>query len=199
MTKRTTSRSLPPPHDTDATWLNSGHAGWTLAGISFVESVIAPILIDPFLIALIFAKRSAWLRFIAISIVFSVLGGIAGYILGALFYELVATKIITFYGLEPAVAEAVVRIQVGGFVFVLLGALTPIPYKVVAIASGIAQLDFFTFLFASIVGRVLRLGLVGWAAYMVGPYALPVVRRHLLNLAYLIGIILLIYLFLQIV
>jgi Predicted membrane protein len=128
-----------------------------------------------------------------------VLGGIAGYVLGALFYELVAAPILAFYGLEGAMTATMARIASGGFVFVLIGALTPIPYKLVAIASGVAQLDFATFLFASIIGRILRLGLVGWAAYVVGPYALPVVRRHLLTLAYILGVLLLIYFVLQVV
>ena len=199
MLRRVVHRSLPEPIHEEAAWIRSRHAGWILAGISFLESVIAPILIDPFLIALIFAKRSAWIRFIAISIIFSVLGGIAGYVLGALFYELVAVQIITFYGLEGAMAATITRIAAGGFAFVLIGALTPIPYKLVAIASGVAQLDFATFLFASVIGRILRLGLVGWAAYVVGPYALPVVRRHLLTLASVLGVLLLIYFVLQVV
>ena len=199
MLRRVVHRSLPEPIHEEATWIQSRHAGWILAGISFLESVIVPVLIDPFLIALIFAKRTAWLRFITVTVIFSVLGGIAGYALGALFYELVAVQIIAFYGLETAMSDTVARIASGGFAFVLIGALTPIPYKLVAIASGVAQLDFATFLFASILGRILRLGLVGWAAYIVGPYALPIVRRHLLTLAYVLGVILLIYFVWQIV
>ena len=72
-----------------ARWLRSPHAGWILAGISFAESVFAPILIDPFLIALILAKRSAWLKFVVISVVFSVIGGLFGYLLGALFFDFI--------------------------------------------------------------------------------------------------------------
>jgi len=84
-----------------------------------------------------------------------------------------------------------------GFVFVLIGALTPIPYKIVAIASGLLQVNFFTFLIASIIGRLLRLGLVGLAAHKVGPHALPIVRRHLYHLALVVGIILVMYLVVQ--
>ena len=180
-----------------ARWLRSRHAGWILAVISFAESVFAPILIDPFLIALILAKRERWLYYIAVSIIFSILGGIAAYFLGALFYDFIGTSIIAFYGLEQRFAEITSDIDANGFVFVLLGALTPIPYKLVAIASGLTQVNFVTFLFASIVGRILRLGLVGGATYIVGPHALPVIRKHLLQLAYVIGFVLLVYFGLQ--
>lgn len=180
-------------------WLRSRHAGWILALISFAESVFAPILIDPFLVALIFVKRQSWIKYTAIAIIFSVVGGLAGYLLGALFFDFIGKWVISFYGLESQFAKISNGLNESGFVFVLLGALTPIPYKLVAIASGLAQLNLVTFLFASIVGRMLRLGLVGGAAYFVGPHAMPVIRRHLLTLAYLIGFILIAYLLINIV
>lgn len=182
-----------------AKWLRSRHAGWILGVISFIESVFAPILIDPFLIALILAKRESWIRFIVISVVFSVLGGVFGYFLGLWFFDFIGTKIITAYGLEEQFSSVADSVDDNAFVFVLLGALTPIPYKIVAIAGGLTQINFVTFLFASIVGRILRLGLVGWAAYTVGPHALPVIRRHLLTFAYIICAVLLVYFFIRVI
>lgn len=182
-----------------ARWLKSKHAGWILAAISFAESVFAPILIDPFLIALILARRERWMYYVIISIIFSVLGGIVAYILGALFFDFIGTWIISFYGLETQFTSASKSLDVNGFVFVLIGALTPIPYKLVAIASGVAQINFITFLFASIVGRIVRLSLVGGATYVVGPQALPLIRKNLLLLAYVLGAVLLVYFILRIV
>ena len=176
-----------------ARWLRSKHAGWILGLISFAESVFVPILIDPFLIALILAKRERWIYYISISIIFSILGGVVAYLLGSLFYDFIGTWVIDFYGLEEDFAAITESVDANGFVFVLLGALTPIPYKLVALASGVTQISFVTFLFASIVGRIMRLGLVGGATYVVGPHALPVIRRHLLTLAYILGAILLVY------
>lgn len=190
---------LPEVSERGVKWLRSKHADWILAVISFAESVIAPILIDPFLIALILAKREKWLRFIIISIVSSVLGGMFGYLLGALFFDFVGKWIIDFYGLSDEFASISKSLDDNAFVFVLLGAITPIPYKLVAIASGLAQINFMTFVFASIFGRIFRLGLVGGATYIVGPRALPVIRRNLLNLAYVIAIVLLIYFFIRVV
>jgi membrane protein YqaA with SNARE-associated domain len=180
-----------------AQWLRSKHAGWVLAAISFAESLFAPIIIDPFLIAFIFARREAWLRYTIIAIVFSVLGGIAAFILGALFYDTVGRPILEFYGLTANFESVAVRIDSNGFVFVLLGALTPIPYKLVAIAAGLFNMNFITFLFASIVGRILRLGLVGIAAYVVGPHALAIIRKRLLLVAYVLAVVLIVYIALR--
>lgn len=181
-----------------AKWLRSRHSGWILGVISFIESVFAPILIDPFLIALIIAKRESWVRYIVISVVFSVIGGIFAYFLGYWFFDFIGTKIINAYGMENQFRSIASSVDDNAFVFVLLGALTPIPYKLVAIASGLTQINFVTFLFASIVGRILRLGLVGWAAYAVGPHALPMIRRHLLTFAYILCVVLLIYFFIRV-
>lgn len=179
-------------------WLRSPHANWILAAISFAESVFAPIIIDPFLIALILARRERWLQYTMIAIVFSIFGGVVAYFIGALFFDFVGVWVINFYGLESQFASAHHSIDTNGFVFVLLGALTPIPYKLVALASGLAQVNFMTFFFASLVGRVLRLGLVGGATYVVGPHALPAIRKNLLQLASVVGVILIIYLLLRI-
>ena len=176
-----------------AKWLRSRHSGWILGAISFVESVFAPIIIDPFLIALILAKRESWIRFIVISVVFSVIGGVFAYFLGYWFFDFIGTKIINAYGMQEQFDSIAKSVDDNAFVFVLLGALTPIPYKLVAIASGLTQINFVTFLFASVVGRILRLGLVGWATYAVGPHALPMIRRHLLTLAYILCFVLLVY------
>lgn len=174
-------------------WLRSKHADWILAFVSFIESVIAPILIDPFLIALIIAKREHWLRYITISVLFSVIGGVAGYLLGALFFDFIGKWVIEFYGIEKEFAAISKSLDENAFIFVLLGAITPVPYKIVAIASGLAQINLAAFIFASLFGRIFRLGLVGGAAYLVGPSALPIIRRHLLAFAYVAGFILIAY------
>lgn len=175
---------------TGARWLRSKYAEWWLAGISVAESMFAPILIDPFLVALIFARRARWIRYTLISVIFSVIGGLGGYILGALFFDTVGTQLVSTFGLAESFDAISRDLDENGFVFVLIGAFTPIPYKVVALASGFLHVNPITFLVASIFGRFFRLGLVGFAAYAVGPHALPVMQRHLHLLAAIMGILL---------
>lgn len=181
-----------------ARWIDSKHAEGVFAMIAFAESVFAPIIIDPFLVALILTRREKWLRYVTIAVVFSVLGGIAGYLIGLLFYDLIGRPVIEFYNMQSYFDSVTARVSENAFVFVLIGALTPIPYKLVAIASGVVSLNFTTFIVASIVGRILRLGLVGWTTYLVGPRAVKIVRQHLLKLAYLIAVILLAYIALRV-
>lgn len=176
-----------------AIWLRSKHASGILGLISFAESSFAPILIDPFLVALILASPKKWKRFVVVSILASVAGGIFAYVLGALFFETLGSRLVSLYHLDAAFASASESLNNNGFVFVLLGALTPIPYKIVALASGLLHLNFFTFVIASIIGRILRLGLVGVAAHAVGPQALPIIRKNLYTIASVVGILLILY------
>ena len=180
-----------------ARWLKSKHSVWILGLISFAESFFAPILIDPFLVALIIASPKKWKVFVVVSIIGSVLGGVFAYILGSLFFDTLGVKIIEFYSLETVFDSIAGNLGENGFVFVLIGAFTPIPYKIVALASGVLHISFLTFIVASIFGRALRLGLVGLAAHAVGPHALPVVRRNLYTLAAIAGVLLLTYIILQ--
>lgn len=178
-------------------WLRSRYAAAILAAISFAESLFLPVLIDPFLVALILAQRRRWFFYTVVAISFSLLGGVVGYFLGYWFFDAIAQPLLTTYNLTAEFAEVSAEIAASGFVFVLIGALTPIPYKLVAIASGFGNIPFLTFIVASIIGRILRLGLVGYIAYVVGPHALPVFRGHLLTLAYIFLFILLGYLLVQ--
>jgi len=176
-----------------AKWLRSKNAVWMLAGISFAESLFAPIIIDPFLVALVMASPKKWKLYIGISIAASTVGGICAYTLGALFFDTFGVKIVEFYSLQGTFDSIAKNLDQSGFVFVLLGAFTPIPYKLVAIASGLLHISLLTFIVASIFGRTLRLGLVGLAAHSVGPKTLPLVRRNLYVLAAVIGVLLLTY------
>lgn len=176
-----------------AKWLRSKHATAVLAFISFAESVFAPILIDPFLIALILASPKKWRLYTIVSIIASVIGGIFAYILGALFFDTLGIKLVELYNLEKTFTTISDSLNNNGFVFVLIGAFTPIPYKLVALSSGLLQINFLTFIIASLIGRILRLGLVGIATHWVGPHALPVVRKNLYFIAAIVGVILTAY------
>ncbi len=176
-----------------ASWIRSRHAVWILAAISFAESVFAPILIDPFLVGLIMAHRRRWKRYILVAISASIAGGVFAYYLGLLFFDTFGTAIIDTYGLEEQFTEISKQVDASGFVFVLIGAFTPIPYKLVALASGFLHVNIITFIVASIFGRIFRLGLVGLAAYAFNPRALPLMQRHHYKVALVMAFILITY------
>ena len=175
-------------------WLRSRHAPAALAIISFAESAFAPIIIDPFLMATILANPRRWRRDTTIAIIASIIGGTAAYWVGALFYNTWGKAIISFYGLETLFAHTATQIGQNAFVFVLIGAVTPVPYKLVALAGGLLHINFLTFMVASVIGRVFRLGLVGSITHSVGPRALPVVRQNLHRIALFVAVVLMLYL-----
>lgn len=163
---------------------------WFLGLISFTESSFLPILIDPFLLAMTLAKPHHWVRYILIAGTTSVLGGIFGYLIGAVFFELIGMKIVTLYHLEGLFAKASEAMNEGAFWFTLLGAFTPIPYKLTAIAGGMLHINIVSFILASIIGRFGRFILVGYVCHKFGEYALARLSKRftLVTLAVLAGV-----------
>ena len=180
-----------------AKWLRSKYAAHFLAFISFIESSFAPIIADPFLIALILAKRERWIYYTIIAIIFSVLGGLLAYALGIFFFDTLGERFITFYALEDELATITAGVNNSAFAFVFLGALTPIPYKLVAVASGLVQVNLLTFIVASLVGRSLRMVLVGYLTYLVGPKVIVAVQKRLMIITCILAFILIAYIIIQ--
>ncbi len=131
-----------------------------LAGVSFAESSVFPIPPDAMLIPMCLARPDRAYRYALICTIASVLGGILGYAIGYFLFEAVAAPVLRAYGF----ADALVRFQEWydswGAMVILVKGLTPIPYKIVTIASGAASFDFSVFLIASIATRGARFFLV---------------------------------------
>jgi membrane protein YqaA with SNARE-associated domain len=129
------------------------HAIWWLNFIAFIESSAFPFPPDPLFIAMILKQReSAWLIALQCTIS-SVLGGILGYYIGYALYETVGLWVIETYGLESSFANFQSQFDKWGFLIIALKGLTPIPYKIVTISSGLAGFDFKSFLIASMIAR----------------------------------------------
>jgi len=154
------------------------HALWLLAVVSFAEASFFPIPPDPILAAIVLARRErAWIAALVCT-VFSVLGGLAGYAIGAGLYEAIGQPVIVFYNLQEAFHTFQLRFdEWGGWIIVAKG-LTPIPFKLVTIASGVAHLNLATFIIACIITRGLRFFLVAGLFYAFGPQARAIIDRH---------------------
>ena len=160
--------------------LRSQYGLWTLAIISFVESaLLLPIVTDPFLIAYILAEKKSVYKGVIVTLVASVLGGIFAYIIAFYFYEYIAAQYI--HGVtEDYLNVAITGLQDGVFIIVILGAITPIPYTLIAFGAGFVKVNIFIFIIASIVGRGGRYAVVGFATYMFGEKALEIIQKRLL-------------------
>jgi len=132
------------------------HALWALAIVSFAESSIFPIPPDILMIPMILARPNRAFLIASVCLIASVLGGIAGYAIGALFYDQIGAPILAALGKADAMAEFNTRFNDLGFWPVLIAGLTPFPYKVITIMSGWTGLPLGTFIVTSIIARGIR-------------------------------------------
>ena len=144
------------------------HAERVLAIVAFLESSVFPIPPDAMLVPMVLARpENAW-RYVAIATAASVVGGLAGYAIGYFLYETAGSWIIELYGLGSKAELFRQSYQEWGLWIILIKGLTPIPYKLVTIASGLAGFDLRVFIVASIVTRGARFAMVALLLHYFG-------------------------------
>ena len=157
----------------------SRHAVWALAAVAFVESSFFPIPPDVLLIPMILAARTQAWRLAAICTLASVAGGYFGYLIGLTLFEAVGEPVIAFYQMEQAFESFTAQYNELGAWIVFTFGVTPFPYKVVTIASGVTQLDPAVFGITSLGARGLRFFLVAALIWYFGPPIRRFVERYL--------------------
>ena len=154
-------------------------AMWALAAVAFVESSVFPIPPDVLLIPMVLAARAQWWRMAALCTAASVLGGLAGYAIGAFLFDAVGRPVLEFYS-QTGSFEAFRESYNQWGAWIVGGAgLTPFPYKVITIASGATGLDLGIFMAASVVSRGLRFFLEAWLLWYIGPPVRHFVEKNL--------------------
>lgn len=152
---------------------------WVLAGVSFAESSFFPIPPDIMLIPMVIAQRArAWL-IAGFCTIASVAGGFLGYAIGFYFFETLGKYVIDLYGLQGGFAEFQEQFNKWGLWIILIKGLTPIPFKLVTIASGAAHFDLGVFAAASLVTRAGRFYLVAGLIYLFGEPIREFIEKHL--------------------
>lgn len=154
-------------------------APWALAGVSFAESSFFPIPPDAMLIPMCLARPDKAYRYALICTVASVIGGILGYVIGYYLFDAVAQPVLRAYGYVDALARFEAWYGQWGAWLILIKGLTPIPYKIVTIASGAAKFDFLVFLLCSIITRGARFFLVAALIRKFGPPIQEFIERRL--------------------
>jgi membrane protein YqaA with SNARE-associated domain len=156
-------------YDWTMRWSEHPKGAWALAALSTVEGIFFPIPVDPFLVAMGAARPKKSLKYAFIAAMFSILGGSIGFMLGYLFWDY-SKEFFFAYFFKPEAFEMVIQqFKDNAFVAVFMASFTPIPYKVFAVAGGVAHISFLTFFLASLVGRSLRFFLIGGVLYFYGP------------------------------
>jgi membrane protein YqaA with SNARE-associated domain len=154
------------------------HALWALAMISFIESSFFPIPPDILMIPMILARPDQAFRIATVCTVASVLGGLAGYGIGAFLFEEAARPILLLYDKMHQFEELAQRFNELGVWAVLFAGITPFPYKVITIFSGATGLNITVFMLSSIVARGARFFLIAALLWRYGaPMKLFIEKR----------------------
>jgi membrane protein YqaA with SNARE-associated domain len=157
----------------------SPRAPWWLAAIAFAEASFFPIPPDALLIPMALARPDRAWRFAAICTVASVVGGALGYLIGYAVFDQLARPLISLYGYGDRFAAFQELYARYGIWVILIKGLTPIPYKIVTIASGAANFDFPVFMAASAVTRGARFFLVALLLRFFGTQVREFIERRL--------------------
>jgi len=128
----------------------------TLAAVSFAESSFFPIPPDVVLVPMALARPDKARLYALVCTIASVAGGILGYAIGAFLYDTLGKWLISIYGYGEGVEAFRAAYAKWGAWIILIKGMTPIPYKIVTIASGFAGYDFFMFIVLSFVTRGAR-------------------------------------------
>ena len=150
--------------------------------VSFIESSFFPIPPDIMIIPMVISKKTDFIKIFLIATIFSVLGGILGYFIGSLFFDL-ATQIISFYNYEQKFIEVKNDLLKNEGFYAWIGILflagfTPLPYKVFTISSGLIGFNIFIFIIISFISRGLRFYLVSYLSYKFGDVFTNFMEKH---------------------
>jgi membrane protein YqaA with SNARE-associated domain len=158
----------------------SKQAPTALAAVSFAESSFFPIPPDVMLVPMVLADRAKAWWYATIATVSSVLGGLAGYAIGFYLLELVGKPILAFYGKTGSLDAFNQAFTDYGAIILLTKGMTPIPYKVLTIAAGMAKMDLLTFVGASIVARAMRFFMVAGLLFYFGQPIREFIEKRLI-------------------
>jgi membrane protein YqaA with SNARE-associated domain len=150
-----------------------------LALISFAESSFFPVPPDALLVPMALARPDRAYRFALICTLASVAGGMLGYLIGYALYDQVAAPLIRFYHYDDAAAGFVDKFNQYGLWVILIKGLTPIPYKIVTITSGLAHFNFGVFMAASVPTRGARFFLIAVLIRQFGEPVRAFIERRL--------------------
>ena len=155
------------------------YATWLMGLVAFVESSFFPVPPDVMLIPMSLARPDKAWSYATLCTAASVAGGVLGYFIGAALYDSVGLWLIGLYGYGDKVESFRQAYAQWGSLIILLKGLTPIPYKIVTIASGFAGYNFLMFVLLSLVARGMRFFLVAFLLNRYGLRARAIIEERL--------------------
>ena len=169
--------------------IDGPNAGRWLFLVSFAESSFFPIPPDLLLMPIVARLRSRWLYYAFITTIASVIGGMFGYLIGSVFFNVVGTLLVKTYHLEKELEYVSTLFQQNAFWAIFTAAFTPIPYKLFTIAGGLFKINFLVFVIASILGRGMRFFAVAYLMKLFGEAVGRLAFKYFNLLTLVLGII----------
>ncbi|CAK0750933.1 Cytochrome B [Azospirillaceae bacterium] len=155
-------------------------AVWWMCAVSFAESSFFPLPPDVLLVPMSLKARERMWWYSTLCSIASVIGGFFGYAVGYYLFESIGRPVIDFYQAQDSFAHFQEMFQVYGPWFLILKGVTPIPYKLLAIAAGFANLDFTVFLLCSLVARFSRYYIITALLWYYGPEVEAFIEKRLM-------------------
>ncbi len=171
-------------YDMTLRWAAHPKAPWYLGGLSFAESSFFPIPPDVMLAPMVLAKRNKAWWFATITTIASVLGGIAGYLIGWLAFDIVEPWILQV-GHGDTLELSKQWFEQWGIWVIFIAGFSPIPYKLFTISAGALAMSFIPFVIASLIGRGARFFLVAGIIKVGGEKMELMLRKHIDTLGWL--------------
>ena len=156
------------------------NATWVMAGIAFAESSFFPLPPDVLMIPMIIANRQRSFWYATVATVSSVVGAYLGYAIGFYLFATVGERILELYGAMQTFEMLREKFVQYGVEIIVLKGMTPIPFKLVTIASGLAGFNLGLFTLACLVSRSIRFYLVAAILYFVGEPARVFIEKRLM-------------------
>ncbi len=162
-------------------WAGRKYANFALAIVSFIESSFFPVPPDVMIIPMVIAKKQHFIKIALIATIFSVLGGLFGYLIGYIFFNEIGFKIFQFYGYENVyVLKEMFSTKEGMFSWfglLFVAGFTPLPFKILTITSGFIHYNIFVFIFTCVFTRGLRFLLVAFLTNKFGSKISPFLEK----------------------
>jgi len=172
-------------------WSRHPHASWYLGALSFAESSFFPVPPDVMLAPMVLARREHAWRYALLTTLMSVVGGLAGYLIGAYAIDWIMPWLVKF-GYLGKFERAQTWFDAWGFWAILAAGFSPIPYKVFTIAAGAMSMVVLPFLLASIIGRGARFFLVAGLIYWGGEKFERQLKRYVDMIGWMVVVIIVI-------
>ena len=162
-------------------WSGQKYANFALTFVSFIESSFFPVPPDVMIIPMVIAKKQHFIKIALIATIFSVLGGLFGYLIGYVFFNEIGFKIFQFYGYENVnVLKEIFSTKEGMFSWfglLFVAGFTPLPFKILTITSGFIHYNIFAFILTCVFTRGLRFLLVAFLTNKFGSKISPFLEK----------------------